>query len=163
MQTAYPELNDSADRIAAVVDAEENQFDRVLKIGLAAWEERVQLLMYETMGGAEGSVSFTSTGENHVTDVKRNGAPIVFPGKDAFRFYETFGMPLDFMVDAAVMPSSTLIKNVLMGQGRGAGAGAGIWKGGSQKSAAPVYRELAKTEFEGYSTFVWMGLGCWRW
>ena len=25
------------------------------------------------------------------------------------------------------------------------------WKGGSQKSAAPVYRELAKTEFEGYS------------
>ena len=26
------------------------------------------------------------------------------------------------------------------------------WKGGSQKTAAPVYRELAKTEFEGYST-----------
>jgi alanyl-tRNA synthetase len=25
------------------------------------------------------------------------------------------------------------------------------WKGGSQKSAAPVYRELEKTEFEGYS------------
>jgi alanyl-tRNA synthetase len=25
------------------------------------------------------------------------------------------------------------------------------WKGGSQKSAAPVYRELAKTEFEGYA------------
>ena len=25
------------------------------------------------------------------------------------------------------------------------------WKGGSQKSAAPVYRELAKTEFEGYT------------
>ena len=25
------------------------------------------------------------------------------------------------------------------------------WKGGSQKTAAPVYRELAKTEFEGYS------------
>src|SRR5207245_1455118 len=25
------------------------------------------------------------------------------------------------------------------------------WKGGSQKSAAPVYRELPKTEFEGYT------------
>ena len=25
------------------------------------------------------------------------------------------------------------------------------WKGGSQKSASPVYRELAKTEFEGYT------------
>jgi alanyl-tRNA synthetase len=26
------------------------------------------------------------------------------------------------------------------------------WKGGSQKSAAPVYRELPKTDFEGYGT-----------
>ena len=25
------------------------------------------------------------------------------------------------------------------------------WKGGSQKTASPIYRELAKTEFEGYS------------
>src|SRR5208282_3952017 len=25
------------------------------------------------------------------------------------------------------------------------------WKGGNQKSAAPVYRELPKTEFEGYN------------
>ena len=37
------------------------------------------------------------------------------------------------------------------------------WKGGSQKSAAPVYRELAKTEFEGYRRCGWMGRGCWRW
>jgi alanyl-tRNA synthetase len=152
MQTAYPELNDSADRIAAVVDAEENQFDRVLKIGLAAWEERVQLLMYETMGGAEGSVSFTSTGENHVTDVKRNGSPIVFPGKDAFHLYETFGMPLDFMVDAARdagiafdMEGFDRAKEEEQARARAS------WKGGSQKSAAPVYRELPKTEFEGYT------------
>ena len=152
MQTAYPELNDSADRIAAVVDAEENQFDRVLKIGLAAWEERVQLLMYETMGGAEGSVSFTSTGENHVTDVKRNGAPIVFPGKDAFHLYETFGMPLDFMVDAA---RDAGIEFDLEGFERAKEEeqqrARASWKGGSQKSAAPVYRELPKTEFEGYT------------
>ena len=26
------------------------------------------------------------------------------------------------------------------------------WKGGSQNSASPVYRELAKTEFEGYTS-----------
>jgi alanyl-tRNA synthetase len=152
MQIAYPELNDSADRIAAVVDAEEKQFDRVLKIGLAAWEERVQLLMYENMGGAEGSVSFTSTGENHVTDVKRNGAPIVFPGKDAFHLYETFGMPLDFMVDAARDAGLKFdhegfdrAKEEEQARARAS------WKGGSQKSAAPVYRELAKTAFEGYT------------
>ena len=34
------------------------------------------------------------------------------------------------------------------------------WKGGSQKTAAPVYRELAQTEFEGYSALRgWMGRG----
>ena len=34
MQGAYPELVDSAARVAKVVEAEEKQFDRVLKIGL---------------------------------------------------------------------------------------------------------------------------------
>jgi len=36
MEGAYPELKDSAPRIAKVVEAEEKQFDRVLKIGLTA-------------------------------------------------------------------------------------------------------------------------------
>ncbi|WP_353069747.1 alanine--tRNA ligase [Tunturibacter empetritectus] len=153
MQTAYPELNDSVDRIASVVHAEELQFDRVLKVGLAAWEERVQLLMYENMGNAEGSISFSSTGENRVTDVMRSGAPVVFPGKDAFHLYETFGMPLDFMVDAARDAGLNFdqegfdrAKEEEQQRARAS------WKGGSQKSAAPVYRELPKTEFEGYST-----------
>ena len=33
MKGAYPELVDSAERVAKVVEAEEKQFDRVLKIG----------------------------------------------------------------------------------------------------------------------------------
>src|SRR6202012_1726499 len=33
MSGAYPELNDSADRVAKVIKAEEKQFDRVLKAG----------------------------------------------------------------------------------------------------------------------------------
>ncbi len=33
MKGAYPELVDSADRVAKVVEAEEKQFDRVLEIG----------------------------------------------------------------------------------------------------------------------------------
>ena len=35
MKGAYPELVDSAERVAKVVEAEEKQFDRVLKIGLS--------------------------------------------------------------------------------------------------------------------------------
>jgi len=73
-------------------------------------------------------------------------------GALAFRLYETFGMPLDFMVDAARdagiqfdMSGFEAAKEEEQARARAS------WKGGSQKSAAPVYRELAKTEFEGYS------------
>ena len=117
MAAAYPELKESADRIAKVVLAEEQQFARTLELGLKQMNE-------ETL---------------------RSGAL-------AFRLYETFGMPLDFMVDAARdagipfdMDGFERAKEEEQARARAS------WKGGSQKSAAPVYRELAKTEFEGYS------------
>jgi alanyl-tRNA synthetase len=73
-------------------------------------------------------------------------------GATAFGLYETFGMPLDFMVDAARdagiefdMEGFERAKEEEQQRARAS------WKGGSQKSAAPVYRELKKTEFEGYS------------
>ena len=73
-------------------------------------------------------------------------------GKAAFRLYETFGMPLDFMVDAARDAGVTFdmegFEAAKLEEQERARAS---WKGGSQKSAAPVYRELAKTEFEGYT------------
>jgi alanyl-tRNA synthetase len=78
--------------------------------------------------------------------------PIV-PGREVFRIYETFGLPLDFMVDAARdakmdidMSGFDAAKEEEQQRARAS------WKGGSQKSAAPVYRELPKTAFEGYST-----------
>jgi alanyl-tRNA synthetase len=42
MQGAYPELKDSADRVAKVVEAEEKQFDRVLKVGLTKLDELIR-------------------------------------------------------------------------------------------------------------------------
>ena len=117
MGAAYPELKESADRVAKVVLAEEQQFARTLELGLRQMNEE----------------TFRS-------------------GVAAFRLYETFGMPLDFMVDAARdagilfdMEGFERAKEEEQARARAS------WKGGSQKSAAPVYRELAKTEFEGYS------------
>jgi alanyl-tRNA synthetase len=86
---------------------------------------------------------YTTTPENYKT----------IRGADAFHIYETFGLPLDFMVDAArdagmafEMEGFERAKEEEQQRARAS------WKGGSQKSAAPVYRELPKTEFEGYSS-----------
>jgi alanyl-tRNA synthetase len=118
MQGAYPELIDSAPRVAKVVEAEEKQFDRVLKIGLTRLDEELK-----------GT----------------------FTGEQAFHLYETFGLPLDFMVDAArdagVKFDDEGFERARSEEQSRARAS---WKGGSQKSASPVFRDLAKTDFLGY-------------
>ena len=122
MHSAYPELNDSAERVAKVVEAEEKQFDRVLKIGVTRLNEEL------------------------------NGQ---FTGDKAFHLYETFGLPLDFMVDAArdagiAFDQEGFEKARAEEQARARAS----WKGGSQKSASPAFRDLPKTVFEGYRQLI---------
>ncbi|MGA7858485.1 MAG: alanine--tRNA ligase, partial [Terracidiphilus sp.] len=118
MEGAYPELKDSADRVAKVVEAEEKQFDRVLKIGVTRLNEELK-------------------GE--------------FTGDKAFHLYETFGLPLDFMVDAA-RDAGVKFDDAGFEAARAEeqARARASWKGGSQKSASPAFRELEKTEFLGY-------------
>jgi len=122
MQGAYPELKDSADRVAKVVEAEEKQFDRVLKIGLT-----------------------------HLNDELQGN----FTGEKAFHLYETFGLPLDFMVDAA---HDAGIKFDQAGfeaaRSEEQARARASWKGGNQKTASPAYRDLQKTEFLGYKQLI---------
>ncbi len=83
--------------------------------------------------------------------VKDLDQPAYLPGSNAFHLYETYGLPLDFMMDAA---RDAGIHFDLEGfeQARAAeqARARASWKGGSQKSASPVFRELPKTDFEGY-------------
>jgi alanyl-tRNA synthetase len=118
MQGAYPELVDSAGRVAKVVEAEEKQFDRVLKIGMTRLD-------------AELKAGLT--------------------GEKAFHLYETFGLPLDFMVDAA-RDAGVAFDDAGFEQAKEAeqARARASWKGGSQKSASPAFRELPKTSFLGY-------------
>jgi alanyl-tRNA synthetase len=175
MQVAYPELTETAERVSKVVLAEEQQFARVLStaIGLLdrdiaelsesivqeaelsnakadlRGEARAARLSYETdlVNAIEEHKGWVSDERLGVSEGKR-----VFDGKRAFRLYETYGLPLDFIEDAARdaglrfdMEGFERAKEEEQARARAS------WKGGSQKSAAPVYRELAKTEFEGYS------------
>ncbi|MGD0442345.1 MAG: alanine--tRNA ligase [Edaphobacter sp.] len=178
MQVAYPELKETADRVARVVLAEEQQFARVLStaltildrdlsdvsqpildeaqrnIGSAALKAdlRATNLKYETElvdAIGEGGL-LTPSQEVRITEAATKKK---YGGARAFHLYETYGLPLDFMVDAARdagiafdMAGFEAAKEEEQARARAS------WKGGSQKSAAPVYRELPKTEFEGYST-----------
>ena len=168
MQGAYPELNDSADRVAKVVEAEEKQFDRVLKIGMSRLDEDLRAIPRVptphgsiVAGGnikAGASISAGSdirAGGNIAAgrDITAGGAirAGVYDGAKAFHLYETFGLPLDFMVDAARdagvkfdEPGFEAARAEEQARARAS------WKGGSQKTASPAFRELPKTVFEGY-------------
>src|ERR1700733_6410707 len=118
MKGAYPDLIDSADRVAKVVEAEEKQFDRVLKIGLMRLNEELQ------------------------ND---------FTGAKSFHLYETFGLPLDFMMDAARDARIAFdLDGFEQARPQEQARARASWKGGSQKTASPAFRELPKTLFEGY-------------
>ena len=147
MAVAYPELTESGERVAKVVLAEELQFARVLLNG----DVKLQALL-----GLKQALASDSSTANSAQDRVLSNAAIasgrVLSGTEAFGLYETFGLPLDFMVDAARdagidfdMAGFEAAKEEEQQRARAS------WKGGSQKSSAPVYRELAKTEFEGYS------------
>jgi alanyl-tRNA synthetase len=154
MQGAYPELDDSAARVAKVIGAEEKQFDRALRLGLLEWDKAVAEIREEFLGSQYTSnpdfpllekARFRSGGDTEAYK------PITFPGKTAFHLYETFGLPLDFMVDAA-RDAGVAFDHAGFESARAEeqARARASWKGGSQKSASPAYRELPKTDFLGY-------------
>ena len=170
MVGAYPELDDSAARVAKVIGAEEKQFDRVLKVGLTKLDELIRDA-HSGAGFGDGTGSGRGFGDGAgegdgsgfgggsgsgagFGDGSGYGGGII-PGERAFHLYETFGLPLDFMVDAARDAHLTFDEAGFEAAKESEQARArASWKGGSQKSASPAYRELPKTEFLGYKQLI---------
>jgi len=126
MQGAYPALIEAAPRIAKIVEAEEKQFDRVLRIGAAKLDQELAA-------------------------AKQSEKTPILEGDVAFHLYETFGLPEDFITmasrDAGVSfdkKGFEAAKDAEQSRARAS------WKGGSQKTASPAFRDLARTNFLGY-------------
>ncbi len=121
MQDAYPELNETVDRVSKTVHAEEARFAHTLDVGL----QKLEQLLDQSSGR--------------------------LLGEDAFKLYDTFGMPLDFMQDAArdqgIAFDQDGFDHAMAEQRTRARAS---WKGAAKQTANPAYQQLPKSEFEGY-------------
>ncbi|MGA9242395.1 MAG: alanine--tRNA ligase [Silvibacterium sp.] len=157
MKNAYPELQDSRERVQKTLFDEEERFLRTVELGSEKLEQE-----FSAAVEAAATQSDIILPKNDDIDplVKRSldigvlqkyaKAPI-FPGDRAFHLYETYGLPLDFMVDAArdagIEFDLTGFEKARADEQARARAS---WKGGTKQSASPAFRDLPKTLFEGY-------------
>jgi alanyl-tRNA synthetase len=188
MQSAYPELSESAQRVSEVVKGEETRFGHTLKLGLEEWhtiradkgiQRQRQLLDQLEQEGV-------SRASSYLQDYHAASAPLPEPlteplalnnltgriqtrlgsaradtflndwtaasnlpvgGEEAFRLYDTFGLPRDFIEDLA---RDGGVEVIWLGFDRAMEAqrtrARASWKGGPGKEAAnPAYAKIAET------------------
>jgi alanyl-tRNA synthetase len=164
MSGAYPELVAAKDRIEDVIKREELRFFKILEVGSKQFTDALDAsLERELPGIMTAPIKFddelasspdTAALLNRsltVSGLRKRGHPVVFPGATAFHLYETFGLPLDFMVSAAHdLDVDFDLAGFEEAKGAEQARARASWKGGAQKSASPAFRDLPKTVFEGY-------------
>src|SRR3989454_531241 len=130
MQNAYPELNETVGRVSKTVFAEENRFAHTIDIGLEMLERDLSspdILTRDVVGQR------------------------VYPGERAFKLYDTFGLPFDFIEDVC-RDSGIIVKRegfaIAMAEQRARARAS--WKGAAKQTANPAYQQLPKSVFEGY-------------
>ncbi len=129
MQGAYPDLLLSRELVERVVKSEEERFGTTLRTGIATLEDMLD------------------------SDAVNNSKCL--PGSDAFKLYDTFGMPLDLLTDIAsemgVAVDEEGFQREMEAQRQRARAS---WKKTSSVPDRSVYGELrhrVDSRFEGYS------------
>ena len=152
---AYPELNDTIDRASKVILAEEIRFSHTIEIGLKKLEEDVApYLKQHRMGhvlkelqGRADEMFENPQGPLAVDALSKElRDAVTYPGEKAFRLYDTFGLPMDFIEDAlrdsGIFFDHDGFAKAMFAQRERARAS---WKGGHKDVANPVYAKLAET------------------
>ncbi|MEO7145299.1 MAG: alanine--tRNA ligase, partial [Bryobacteraceae bacterium] len=119
MRGAYPELLESADRVARIVKDEEHRYATTFQIA--------EKFFHDEAASAVGGV---------------------LPGPAAFKLYDTYGLALDEQEEMARDYSLTIDKdgfNAEMERQRTRARAS--WKGAAKEQVDPIYKSLPKTEF----------------
>jgi alanyl-tRNA synthetase len=155
MKAAYPELEESAKRVNRILDEEERRFTRTVEVGLKKLDEDLRVVLEEA--GAERLREDMAEIRRLEKEVARpTGAPVAgsvslplaatYPGELAFKLYDTYGLPRDFIDDvtrdAGVRVDWPGFDRAMEEQRTRAKAS---WKGAHKAAANPVYSRLAET------------------
>jgi alanyl-tRNA synthetase len=166
MKEAYPELDNNLEYISKTVLAEEHRFAHTLDLGLSALEAELNHAKQkaDTRGKIRSVVATTFVKPEIQAPLEKENifrigsqqtaetvpAPVL-DGSSAFRLYDTFGMPLDFMQDACrdqgIVFDQEGFDRAMQEQRERARAS---WKGTAKQTANLAYQQLPKSDFEGY-------------
>jgi len=132
MKGAYPELEEAKERVVTVTLHEEERFEQTLNLALPKFIDHMMKLKEKERGYA------------------------VLSGEDAFKFYDTYGLPLDFQQEIAeeqdIEVDEAGFYRELTNQQEMARA---RWKASPLLTAPAFYRKLSeglRVEFLGYQT-----------
>ena len=141
MKEAYPELEEHAARITRILDEEERQFTRTVEVGLKKLEEDLAPLLKAGKAELDEDIAPLIEAER-----PNPVEPVVFAGDKAFRLYDTYGLPVDFIVDTLHDQGLRLDKagfDQAMEEQRTRAKAS--WKGAHKAVANPAYAKLAET------------------
>jgi alanyl-tRNA synthetase len=155
MATAFPELRESEERVVETTLAEEKRFAHTLRLGLLRLEKDQSRLLAEKYASEYPNVPLEKLKEifnnNDDWDHFQATSSPEYLGAKAFILYDTFGLPLDFIVDScrdlAIRFDQAGFDRAMQEQRERARAS---WKGAVKQTANPAYQQLPKSTFEGY-------------
>jgi alanyl-tRNA synthetase len=152
MKDAYPELEDHAERITKILDEEERRFSRTVEVGLKKLDEDLDIITGEFVKPDSVHTGVRvpmRPGYNFCKDFRASDSTVVipvYPGDKAFRLYDTYGLPRDFIEDIASGSGFHVdwdgFERAMHEQRTRAKAS---WKGAHKEAASPVYLKLKET------------------
>jgi len=163
MRDVYPELTSSGDVIRVVAE-EERRFHHTMETGLERLSGDLEEIQYSSRQFDEGAQRLRDEAvESGKPDRVRRAVAMLdgqldpgkkqssYSGERAFKLYDTFGLPLDFIQDsvrdAGLVFDQVGFDRAMTEQRERARAS---WKGAAKQTANPAYQKLPKSEFEGY-------------
>jgi alanyl-tRNA synthetase len=147
MVGAYPELM-NIEPVSRVIGAEEVRFAHTLNAGLARLEDGIMLVAMNATGVTPPTDGIWTL--DIVRDLKRRGVHLEYPGEEAFKLYDTYGLPKDFIEDTCRDLEVNLGEGFDRAMAEQRERARASWKGAAKQTANPAYQQLPKSEFEGY-------------